>query len=59
MASPSDTLAGVYDGHGGPDASRFLRSRLFPLVHEFAAECSGVVDADVIRKAFLAADEEY
>ncbi|EEC72715.1 hypothetical protein OsI_06317 [Oryza sativa Indica Group] len=34
MASPSDTLAGVYDGHGGPDASRFLRSRLFPLVHE-------------------------
>ncbi|BAF20664.1 probable protein phosphatase 2C 61 [Oryza sativa Japonica Group] len=59
MASPGATLVGVYDGHGGPDASRFLRSRLFPLIHEFAAERGGAVDADVIRKAFLAADEEY
>uniref|UniRef100_A0A0E0AF64 protein-serine/threonine phosphatase n=1 Tax=Oryza glumipatula TaxID=40148 RepID=A0A0E0AF64_9ORYZ len=59
MASPGATLVGVYDGHGGPDASRFLRSRLFPLLHEFAAERGGAVDADVIRKTFLAADEEY
>uniref|UniRef100_A0A0E0LGC7 protein-serine/threonine phosphatase n=1 Tax=Oryza punctata TaxID=4537 RepID=A0A0E0LGC7_ORYPU len=59
MASPGATLVGIYDGHGGPDASRFLRSRLFPLVHEFAAERRGGVDADVIRNAFLAADEEY
>lgn len=32
LASPAATLVGVYDGHGGPDASRFLRSRLFPHV---------------------------
>jgi len=32
LASPSDTLVGVYDGHGGADASRFLRSRFFPHV---------------------------
>jgi pyruvate dehydrogenase phosphatase len=32
LASPAATLVGVYDGHGGPDASRFLRSRLFPYV---------------------------
>uniref|UniRef100_J3MI52 protein-serine/threonine phosphatase n=1 Tax=Oryza brachyantha TaxID=4533 RepID=J3MI52_ORYBR len=59
MPSPEATLVGVYDGHGGPDASRFLRSRLFPLVHELAAEHGGAVTAEVMRKAFLAADEEY
>jgi pyruvate dehydrogenase phosphatase len=32
LASPSATLVGVYDGHGGVDASRFLRSQLFPHV---------------------------
>ena len=32
LASPAATLVGVYDGHGGPDASRFLRSSLFPHV---------------------------
>jgi pyruvate dehydrogenase phosphatase len=32
LASPSATLVGVYDGHGGADASRFLRSQLFPHV---------------------------
>lgn len=33
VASPSATYVGVYDGHGGPDASRFVRSRLFPHLH--------------------------
>ena len=32
LASPAATLVGGYDGHGGADASRFLRSRLFPHV---------------------------
>ena len=32
LASPAATLVGVYDGHGGPDASQFLRSSLFPHV---------------------------
>lgn len=30
LASPSATYVGVYDGYGGPDASRFVNNRLFP-----------------------------
>ena len=33
LTSPSATLVGVYDGHGGPEASRFVNSRLFPHLH--------------------------
>lgn len=31
--SPSATYIGVYDGHGGPEASRFVNSHLFPYLH--------------------------
>lgn len=31
--SPAATFVGVYDGHGGPEASRFLSSHLFPHLH--------------------------
>lgn len=37
MSSPSATLVGVYDGHGGPEASRFVNSRLFSHLH---SKCS-------------------
>ncbi|KAG8097656.1 hypothetical protein GUJ93_ZPchr0013g35460 [Zizania palustris] len=30
VTSPAASFVGVYDGHGGPEASRFLSSRLFP-----------------------------
>lgn len=30
FTSPSATYVGVYDGHGGPEASRFVNKRLFP-----------------------------
>jgi pyruvate dehydrogenase phosphatase len=33
VTSPSATFVGVYDGHGGPEASRFVSSRLFPHLH--------------------------
>uniref|UniRef100_A0A453LUP0 protein-serine/threonine phosphatase n=1 Tax=Aegilops tauschii subsp. strangulata TaxID=200361 RepID=A0A453LUP0_AEGTS len=58
LASPSATLVGVYDGHGGPDASRFLRSALFPHVQRFAKEQGGVT-AEAIRRAFGAAEEDF
>ncbi|RCV40774.1 hypothetical protein SEVIR_9G080700v4 [Setaria viridis] len=58
LASPSATLVGVYDGHGGVDASRFLRSRLFPHVQRFATEQGGM-STEVIRRAFGAAEEEF
>lgn len=33
VTSPAATFVGVYDGHGGPEASRFISSRLFPHLH--------------------------
>lgn len=44
LASPAATLVGIYDGHGGADASRFLRSRLFPHVQR-AFDCCLLVSA--------------
>lgn len=32
LTSPSATYIGVYDGHGGPEASRFVNRNLFPLI---------------------------
>ncbi|KAF0915082.1 hypothetical protein E2562_033197 [Oryza meyeriana var. granulata] len=58
LASPSATLVGVYDGHGGADASRFLRSRLFPHIQRFEKEQGGM-STEVIRRAFGAAEEEF
>lgn len=29
FTSPSETFVGVYDGHGGPEASRFITTHLF------------------------------
>lgn len=33
FTSPSVTYVGVYDGHGGPEASRFVSRHLFPYLH--------------------------
>ncbi|KAE8735878.1 putative protein phosphatase 2C 34 [Hibiscus syriacus] len=33
FTSPSATYVGVYDGHGGPEASRFITQHLFPFLH--------------------------
>lgn len=56
--SPAATFVGVYDGHGGPEASRFLSSHLFPHLHKFASEQGGVSN-DAIKKAFHATEEEF
>ncbi|CDO97255.1 unnamed protein product [Coffea canephora] len=56
--SPSATYVGVYDGHGGPEASRFVNRHLFPYLHKFAGEQGGL-SADVIKKAFSATEEDF
>ncbi|PPD75824.1 hypothetical protein GOBAR_DD27252 [Gossypium barbadense] len=33
FTSPFATYVGVYDGHGGPEASRFVNKHLFPFLH--------------------------
>ncbi|XP_073005071.1 probable protein phosphatase 2C 78 [Typha latifolia] len=58
LTSPSATFIGVYDGHGGPEASRFVSSRLFPNLHRFASEDGGL-SVEVIKKAFDATEEEF
>ncbi|XWS33527.1 hypothetical protein CRYUN_Cryun22dG0090900 [Craigia yunnanensis] len=58
FTSPSATYVGVYDGHGGPEASRFITHHLFPFLHKFASEHGGLSE-EVIRKAFDATEEEF
>ncbi|XP_048231993.1 probable protein phosphatase 2C 38 isoform X3 [Ricinus communis] len=60
---PQGTFVGVYDGHGGPEAARFVNEHLFEnikTIHgaEFTSENHGM-SADVINKAFLATEEAF
>ncbi|KAJ9551942.1 hypothetical protein OSB04_015987 [Centaurea solstitialis] len=58
FTSPSATYIGVYDGHGGPEASRFVNRHLFPFIDKFATE-EGGISVDVIKKAFSATEEGF
>lgn len=56
--SPSTTYIGVYDGHGGYDAARFVNSRLFHYVNKFRRERDGLSE-DAISKSFEATEEDF
>ncbi|KAG9440271.1 hypothetical protein H6P81_020436 [Aristolochia fimbriata] len=58
FTSPLGTYVGVYDGHGGPEASRFVNNNLFSHLHKLASEQGGL-SADVIRKAIDATEEDF
>lgn len=58
VSSPFATFIGVYDGHGGFDASRFINARLFHYFHRFCTEQKNV-SADIIREAFVATEKEF
>ncbi|XP_013598230.1 PREDICTED: probable protein phosphatase 2C 64 isoform X1 [Brassica oleracea var. oleracea] len=57
-APPYGTFLGVYDGHGGPETSRFINHHLFLHLKRFAAE-QECMSADVIKKAFQATEEGF
>lgn len=57
-SGPHGTFVGIYDGHGGPEAARFINDRLFNNIKKFTSENQGM-SADVINKAFLATEEEF
>ncbi|KAG8374277.1 hypothetical protein BUALT_Bualt11G0114800 [Buddleja alternifolia] len=57
-SGPCGTFVGVYDGHGGPETSRFVNERLFPNLKKFASEHKEL-SANVIKNAFLATEEEF
>ncbi|KAI7757735.1 hypothetical protein M8C21_031550, partial [Ambrosia artemisiifolia] len=58
FASPSATYIGVFDGHGGPEASRFVNRHLFALIDKYV-EKEGRISTDVIKKAFSATEESF
>lgn len=57
-SGPCGTFVGVYDGHGGPEASRFVKDHLFHNIKTFASE-HREISANVIRKAFSATEEGF
>ncbi|KAF2585054.1 hypothetical protein F2Q70_00037439 [Brassica cretica] len=57
-SGPQATFVGVYDGHGGPEAARFVNKHLFDNIRKFTSENHGM-SASVITKAFLATEEEF
>lgn len=52
------TFVGVYDGHGGPDASRFICDHLFKNLMRLAQE-NGTITEDTLRSAFSATEEGF
>lgn len=58
FTSPSATYVGVYDGHGGPEASRFITNHLFSFLTKFSMEHGGLSE-EVIRNAFYATEDQF
>ncbi|CAN6576460.1 unnamed protein product [Malus baccata var. baccata] len=52
------TFVGVYDGHGGPEASRYVNENLFRNLKRIAAE-HRCMSENVIKKAYLATEESF
>nr|AAD11430.1 protein phosphatase 2C homolog [Mesembryanthemum crystallinum] len=57
-SGPYGTFVGVYDGHGGPETSRYINDHLFHHLKRFAAEQQSM-SVDVIKKAFQATEEGF
>ncbi|KAF5184051.1 phosphatase 2C family protein [Thalictrum thalictroides] len=55
---PYGTFIGVYDGHGGPETSRYINNHLFHNLKRFTSEQQSM-SVDVIRKAFQATEEGF
>ncbi|CAL5018909.1 unnamed protein product [Urochloa decumbens] len=52
------TFVGVYDGHGGAEAARFISDHLFAHLIRLAQE-NGTMSEDVVRSAFSATEEGF
>ncbi|KAL9141715.1 hypothetical protein ABFS82_14G122600 [Erythranthe guttata] len=57
-SGPYGTFVGVYDGHGGPETSRFINDQLFQHLKRFTAEHQSM-SVEVIRKAFQATEDGF
>ncbi|RZC79159.1 hypothetical protein C5167_003480 [Papaver somniferum] len=54
----NSTFIGVFDGHGGPEASRFVRDHLFLHLMRLARE-NGNISEDVLGNAFSATEDGF
>ncbi|KAH7554277.1 hypothetical protein JRO89_XS12G0153100 [Xanthoceras sorbifolium] len=52
------TFVGVYDGHGGPEASRYISDHLFLHLMRLARE-NGTISEDSLRSAFCATEDGF
>jgi pyruvate dehydrogenase phosphatase len=57
-SGPYGTFVGIYDGHGGPETSRFINENLFQHLKRFTAEQQSI-SVDVIRKAYQATEDGF
>ncbi|XP_019429147.1 PREDICTED: probable protein phosphatase 2C 60 isoform X2 [Lupinus angustifolius] len=55
---PYGTFVGVYDGHGGPETSRFINDHIFHHLERFTSEQQSMT-VDVIHKAFEATEDGF
>ncbi|ONH97181.1 hypothetical protein PRUPE_7G174300 [Prunus persica] len=57
-SGPYGTFVGIYDGHGGPETSRYINDHLFQNLKRFTSEQQSM-SVDVIRKAYQATEEGF
>ncbi|THG00588.1 probable protein phosphatase 2C 64 [Camellia sinensis] len=57
-SGPYGTFVGIYDGHGGPETSRYINEHLFQHLKRFTSEQQSM-SVEVIRKAFQATEEGF
>ncbi|KAM5546871.1 putative protein phosphatase 2C 60 [Rosa sericea] len=57
-SGPYGTFLGVYDGHGGPETSRYVNDHLFQNLKRFTSEQQSM-SVDVIRKAYQATEDGF
>ncbi|KAL3814000.1 hypothetical protein ACJIZ3_015268 [Penstemon smallii] len=57
-SGPYGTFVGIYDGHGGPETSRFINEHLFQHLKRFTAENQSM-SVEVIKKAFQATEDGF
>ncbi|KAK6143354.1 hypothetical protein DH2020_023702 [Rehmannia glutinosa] len=57
-SGPFGTFVGIYDGHGGPETSRFINEHLFQHLKRFTTEHQSM-SVEVIRKAFQATEDGF
>ncbi|KAK2644346.1 hypothetical protein Ddye_019541 [Dipteronia dyeriana] len=58
-SGPYGTFVGVYDGHGGPEAARYVCDHLFRHFQAISAETQGIVTAETIERAFRLTEDGF